>query len=97
MKKYGIWEITLLNVSGEVVICNITARSGKDARSRAEAGYEGCKILKMSRKTWLNRFSYSEMADALMAFAPAYADSLLTILADNGVFSASENKPAKVD
>ena len=94
MKKYGIWKVTLLSVSGEVVICEITARSGKDARSRAEAGYEGCQILKMTRKTWLNRFSYSEMADALMAFAPAYADSLLTILADNGVFSAVEEGQA---
>lgn len=97
MKRYGIWEITLVTASGKVDICEITARSGKDARSRAEAGYEGCQILKMTRKTWLNRFSYSEMAEALMAFAPVYADSLLTILADNGVFSASENKPATVD
>lgn len=97
MKRYGIWEITLVTASGKVDICEITARSGKDARSRAEAGYEGCQILKMSRKTWLNRFSYSEMSDALMAFAPAYADSLLTILADNGVFSACENKTETID
>ena len=87
MKRYGIWEITLVTVSGKVDICEITARSGKDARSRVEAGYEGCQILKMTRKTWLNRFSYSEMADALMVCAPAYADSLLTILEDNGIFS----------
>ena len=92
MKRYGIWEITLVTVSGKVDICEITARSGKDARSRVEAGYEGCQILKMTRKTWLNRFSYSEMADALMAFAPAYADSLLTILEDNGLFSNQEDK-----
>lgn len=87
MKRYGIWKITLVSVSGEVVICDITARSGKDARLRAEKRYEGCQILKMTRKTWLNRFSYSEMADALMVCAPAYVDSLLTILADNGIFS----------
>lgn len=97
MKKYGIWKITLLNVSGEVVICEITARSGKDARSRAESRYEGCQILKMTRKTWLNRFSYSEMADALMVCAPAYADSLLTILSDNGLFSGQDEAPSDVD
>ena len=91
MKRYGIWEITLVTVSGKVDICEITARSGKDARSRVEDSYEGCQILKMTRKTWLNRFSYSEMADALMAFTPAYADSLLTILEDNGVFSDQED------
>ena len=34
MKRYGIWKITLVSVSGEVVICEITARSGKDARKR---------------------------------------------------------------
>ena len=88
MKRYGIWEITLVTVSGKVDICEITARSGKDARSRAEAAYEGCQILKITRKTWLNRFSYSEIADALMVCTPAYAGSLLTILEDNGIFSA---------
>ena len=97
MKKYGIWEITLVTVSGKVDICEITARSGKDARSRAEAGYEGCQILKMTRKTWLNRFSYSEMADVLMKCVPAYADSLLTILEDNGVFSGQDDATAHVD
>ena len=59
MKRYGIWKITLVSVSGEVVICEITARSGKDARKRAESRYEGCQILKMTRKTWLDRFIYS--------------------------------------
>ena len=97
MKRYGIWEITLVSVSGEVVICEITARSGKDARSRVEAGYEGCQILKMTRKTWLNRFSYSELAAALMDCVPAYADSLLTILEDNGVFSCQDEATAHVD
>ena len=97
MKKYGIWEITLVTVSGKVDICEITARSGKDARSRAEAGYEGCQILKMTRKTWLNRFSYSEMADVSMKCVPAYADSLLTILKDNGVISGQDDATAHVE
>ena len=87
MKRYGIWKITLVSVSGEVVICEITARSGKDARSRAEKLYEGCQILKITRIKWLTDFSYTAMADALMVCSPAYADSLLTILADNGLFS----------
>ena len=37
MERYGIWKITLVSVSGEVVIGEITARSGKDARARAES------------------------------------------------------------
>ena len=86
MKRYGIWKITLLTVSGEVVICKITARSGKDARSRTEALYEGCQILKMSREMWLHGFSYEQLSAALMDRVPGYADALLTILADNGVF-----------
>lgn len=97
MKRYGIWKITLVSVSGEVVICEITARSGKDARARAEARYEGCQILKMERKMWLNRFSYSEMFDKLMEFTPAYVDSLLTILEDNGLFSGQDAAPSDVD
>ena len=87
MKRYGIWKITLLNVSGEVVICKITARSGKDARSRAESRYEGCQILKMSRVTWLAGFSYSQLSAALLNFDPNYGQALLDILADNGIFS----------
>lgn len=97
MKRYGIWKITLVSVSGEVVICEITARSGKDARSRAEKRYEGCQILKMTRVKWLNDFSYTVMADLLLAYYPYYCESLLTILADNGVFSAGENKSETVD
>ena len=96
MKRYGIWEITLVTVSGKVDICEITARSGKDARSRAEAGYEGCQILKMTRKTWLNRFSYAQLSAALLNCDPNYGQALLDILADNGVFSAGENKPETV-
>ena len=97
MKRYGIWKITLVTVSGEVVICEITARSGKDARSRTEAIYEGCQILKMSRVMWLTGFSYAQISAALMDCVPGYADALLTILADNGVFSGQDEAPAHVD
>ena len=97
MKRYGIWKITLVSVSGEVVICEITARSGKDARSRAEKRYEGCQILKMTRIKWLNDFSYTAMADLLLADYPNYCGSLLTILEDNGIFSGQDESPSHVD
>lgn len=97
MKKYGIWKIILVSVSGEVVICEITARSGKDARARAEARYEGCQILKMTRVMWLDGFSYAQLSAALMDCVPGYADSLLTILADNGVFVCQDESPVLVD
>ena len=86
MKRYGIWHITLLATSGEVVKCEITARSGKDARSRVEARYKGCEVLKMSRVVWLDGFIYEQLHTALMECVPRYTDALLTILADNGVF-----------
>lgn len=91
MKRYGIWKITLVSVSGEVVICEITARSGKDARKRVEAHYEGCQILKMTRVTWLTGFSYSQLYAALLNFDQNYGQELLDILADNGVFSGQED------
>ena len=91
MKRYGIWKITLLDVSGEVVICKITARSGKDARARAEASYEGCQILKMTRVVWLNGFSYAQISAALINADPKYGHALLDILADNGVFVRQAN------
>ena len=97
MKRYGIWKITLLDVSGEVVICKITARSGKDARSRAESCYEGCQILKITRLTWLAGFSYSQLYDALINFDTNYGQALLDILSDNGVFSGQESAPSHVD
>ena len=97
MKRYGIWEITLVSVSGEVVICEITARSGKDARSRAEKRYEGCQILKMSRIKWLNDFSYMTMAAILLTAYPNDCSSLLQILEDNGVFSGLDEAPSDVD
>ena len=97
MKRYGIWKIALLNVSGKVVFCEIIARSGKDARSRAEARYEGCQILKMNRVVWLTGFSRAQLSVALLNWDPNYGQALLDILADNGVFSACENKLETVD
>ena len=91
MKRYGIWKIALVTVSGKVVICEITARSGKDARSRAEKRYEGCQIIKMTRVSWLNGFSYSQLSAALFNVAPNYGQALLDILADNGLFSDQED------
>lgn len=97
MKRYGIWKITLVSISGEVVICEITARSGKDARSRAEYRYEGCQILKLTRVKWLTDFSYTAMAELLLAAYPNYCGSLLTILEDNGLFSGQDEVPVPVD
>lgn len=97
MKKYGIWKITLVTVSGEVVICEITARSGKDARSRAESRYEGCQILKMTRIKWLTDFSYKAMSVILLNSFPVYGQSLLQILSDNGLFSCQEEATSDVD
>ena len=97
MKRYGIWKITLVAVSGEVAICEITARSGKDARSRAEALYEGCQILKITRIKWLTDFSYKAMRNLLIDAYPEYGSSLLKILADNGVFSVQDEAPSNVD
>lgn len=97
MKRYGIWEITLVTVSGKVDICEITARSGKDARSRAESRYEGCQILKMERIKWLTDFSYAAMSVLLLDAYPNYGSSLLQILEDNGLFSCQEEAPFNVD
>lgn len=97
MKRYGIWKITLVSVSGEVVICEITARSGKDARKRAESRYEGCQILKMIRIEWLNDFSYMKMSALLLSAYPNYCSSLLQILEDNGLFSDQDESPSHVE
>ena len=97
MKRYGIWKITLVSVSGEVVIREITARSGKDARKRAESRYEGCQILKMDRIKWLTDFSYAAMSVLLLDAYPNYGSSLLQILSDNGVFSGQDEATAEVD
>ena len=97
MKRYGIWKITLVSVSGEVVMCEITARSGKDARSRAESRYEGCQILKMDRIKWLTDFSYAAMSVLLLDAYPNYGSSLLQILEDNGLFSDNDEAPSDVD
>ena len=97
MKRYGIWKITLVTVSGVAFMCEITARSGKDARKRAEARYEGCQILKMTRVKWLTGFSYPQMSAALLNFDPNYGHALAYILEDNGVFSDQDASPAHVD
>lgn len=97
MKRYGIWKITLVSVSGEVVNCEITARSGKDARKRAESRYEGCQILKMERIKWLTDFSYTAVANLLLAAYPDYCGCLLNILEDNGIFSGQDADPFRVD
>ena len=97
MKKYGIWKITMVTVSGAVFICEITARSGKDARSRAEKRYEDCQILKMERIKWLTDFSYAAMSVLLLDAYPNYGSSLLQILADNGLFSGEDEAPSEVD
>ena len=97
MKKYGIWEIILVTVSGKVDICEITARSGKDARSRAESRYEGCQIFKMTRVMWMTGFSYSQLSAALLNFDPNYGHALADILADNGVFSCQDEAPSCQD
>ena len=95
MKRYGIWKITLVSVSGEVVICEITARSGKDARKRAESRYEGCQILKITRVVWLDGFSYAQVSAAMLnAYPNYYGHALVDILEDNGVFSAGEEGQA---
>ena len=97
MKKYGIWKFTLLTASGEVVKCEITARSGKQAKSRVKYLYEGCEVLQMFRMTWLDGFSYSQLYAALMDCVPGYANALLMILEDNGVFSGQDEEPSEVD
>ena len=97
MRRYGIWKITLVSVSGEVVICEITARSGKDARKRAESRYEGCQILKMERIKWLTDFSYAVMSVLLLDVYPEYGSSLLQILSDNGLFSGQDEATTDVD
>ena len=97
MKEYGIWRVVLQTPSGGVVKCDVTARSGKDARRRIEKLYEGCEVYKMTRVSWLTGFSRAQMSAALLNFNPNYGQALLDILADNGVFSAGENKSEMVD
>ena len=97
MKRYGIWKITLVSVSGEVVICEITTRSGKDARSRAESRYECCQILKITRIKWLTDFSYAVMSVILLDAYPNYGSSLLQILSDNGLFSGQDEAQSAIN
>ena len=97
MKEYGIWRVVLQPPSGDVVKCDVTARSGKDARRRIEKLYEGCEIFKMTRVSWLNAFSYAQLSAALLNFDPNYGQALTDILEDNGVFSGQEEDPYEVD
>ena len=97
MKKYGIWKFAILTASGELVKCEITARSGKDAKARVEARYGGCEVLKMTRVKWLTDFSYTAMADLLLSAYPNYCESLLSILEDNGLFSGQDAATSNVD
>lgn len=90
MKKYGIWNIILLTVSGEVVKKDVTATSGKDAKARIEKLYGGCEVFKMTRVEWLNGFSYAQLSAAIMDACPTWGQALLDILTDNGVFSGKE-------
>ena len=97
MKKYGIWRVVLQTTSGDVVKCNVTAWSGKNARERIEKFYEGCEIFQLTRVSWLNGFSYEQLSAVLLNFDQNYGQALLGILADNGVFSAGENKLETVE
>lgn len=83
--------------SGETLRQDVTAWSGKNARSRIEKLYEGCEILKMTRVSWLTGFSYSQLSAALLNFNPNYGHALLDILADNGVFSGQDAATSHVD
>ena len=96
MRTYGLWTVVILTNDGEVVRRDVTATSGKDAKSRMLAIYPESEILKMTRKTWMVGFSFAQLSAALMDFRPDYADALLSILDDCGVFSvpveAAEDK-----
>lgn len=97
MKKYGIWKVILQTVSGEVVKQDVTALSGKDAKSRIEKLYEGCEVFKMARVEWLNGFSYAQLSAAILNVYPNYGHALLDILTDAGVFSGKDEAPVSVD
>ena len=97
MKRYGIWKNNpCVRFWRSGYLREITARSGKDARSRAESRYEGCQILKMERIKWLTDFSYAAMSLLLDAY-PSYGSFLLQILSDNGLFSGEDEAPSAVD
>ena len=92
MKKYGIWNIVAITTDNEVVKRDITATSGKDAKSRMLAIYPNAEILNMTRKAWLDGFSYAQISAALLEVVPVYANSLLVVLNDGGVFSAPDEE-----
>lgn len=97
MRKYGIWNVVILKNDSEVEKCDITATSGKDAKYRAIKFFPGCEVLKITRKLWLTGLSFSQLAAVLMGFNSEYADALLTILSDCGVFSESVEKSSEND
>lgn len=87
MKKYGIWHVVILTNDGLIIHEDVTATSGKDAKSRLRRAYPDCEVLKMTRKTWLTGFSFSQLSTVMRDFSPDYAHGLLVILDDCGVFS----------
>lgn len=76
---------------GEVVRCNVTAISGKNARQRIESRYEGCEVLKMSRVGWMTGFSYAQLSAAVRSAFPEYVNEIMDILVDCGLFADCEN------
>ena len=85
MKKYGVWNCIIL-LNGEVLRCSITATSGKNARQRVEARYEGCEVLKMNRVGWVTGFSYEQLSAAVRSVFPEYVNEIMDILLDCGLF-----------
>lgn len=90
MKKYGIWRCIVADAEQRMHRCEITATSGKAARSRMEARYPGCDVLKMSRVKWLNNFSYAKMSTVLSGVYPDDVDAIMDVLIDCGLFEDRE-------
>lgn len=86
MKKYGVWNGVILSNGGEVARCSVTATSGKNARQRIEARYEGCEVLKMTRVGWMTGFSYAQLSAAVRSAFPEYVNEIMDILCDCGLF-----------
>lgn len=87
MKKYGVWNCIILSNDGEVVRCSVTATSGKNARQRVEARYEGCEVIKMTRVGWMTGFSYEQLSAAVSSALPEYVNEIMDILIDCGLFA----------
>lgn len=90
MKKYGVWNCVILTNDGEVARCSVTATSGKNARQRVEARYEGCEVFKMTRVGWMTGFSYAEMSAVVRSAFPEHANEIMDILIDCGLFGDGE-------